>query len=96
MNKEAQEVLNNIVKKEPHELTEADKGFLRARRSYLSTEDMERFADVLSETDAETTDEPEGPTYQELVEEAKALGIKTHRKKAQELKELIAEAKAQN
>lgn len=87
MNKEAQEVLNNIVKKEPYELTEADKGFLRARRSYVSAEDMERFSSVFEDIE-------ETPTlsYQDLVKKAKELGIKHQGVKKAELEQLIAEA----
>ncbi len=48
MNPEAQVVFDTICLKEPHELTDNDIGFLRARRSYLTDEQLNRYADVLS------------------------------------------------
>ena len=46
-------ILQQITKKEPYEMTEADKEFLRARQSYLSDEEREKYAEVLSEIKAE-------------------------------------------
>lgn len=49
MNIEAKEQLEKIVAKEPRNLTEADIGFLKARKSYLSETHKTKFADVLDE-----------------------------------------------
>lgn len=40
-------ILQQITGKNPEELTEADIEFLRARASYLSEEDRQKFAEVL-------------------------------------------------
>jgi hypothetical protein len=47
MNQEAQEVFDRIVALDLHELTDDDKAFLRARASYLSKEQSEKFTSVL-------------------------------------------------
>lgn len=39
--------LQEIIRKEPHELTENDKGFLHARRSYLTAEQISKYHEVL-------------------------------------------------
>lgn len=46
MNPEAEEKLNSVVKKEVAWLTKEDKMFLKARRSYLSEEQLEKFGSV--------------------------------------------------
>lgn len=53
MNQEASEYLEKIVAKEPHELVEEEIAFLRARRDYLSDEQVEKFAEFLT-SDEET------------------------------------------
>jgi len=47
MNKEAVEMLEKILKKDISLLTIQDKGFLKARRSYLTDEQIVRYADIL-------------------------------------------------
>lgn len=48
MNPEAQEYLNKILAKSPIELTEDEKGFLRARSSYLKESQLEEYDSVLN------------------------------------------------
>lgn len=56
MDQESKKILDGILAKEVSALDENEKGFLRARRSYLSNADKERYADVLK---VEETEEPE-------------------------------------
>ena len=49
MNKEAQEFLDAIRAKEPIELNEDEVAFLRARSSYLTGDQREKFAEVLGD-----------------------------------------------
>ena len=49
MAEEFLEILQKIVKKDIFELTDYEKEFLRARRSYLSPKDKKKFAKVLTE-----------------------------------------------
>jgi hypothetical protein len=52
MNPEAREELDRILAIEPAALSESEIGFLRARRSYLTKEQTEVYADVLAEKPA--------------------------------------------
>lgn len=54
MDQKTQEKLNSIVKKEVRNLTEDDIRFLKARRTYLSVQDEEKFKDILVELKSET------------------------------------------
>ena len=54
MNPEAQEYLNKILTKNPSELTEDEKRFLRARRSYLKESQLKEYESVLNQTSVET------------------------------------------
>lgn len=47
MNPEAEEYLKNILKKELHELTPHDIGFMKARISYIGRRSREKFEEVL-------------------------------------------------
>lgn len=47
MNKEAQEIFDRIVAKDPEQLTEPEKSFLRARRGYLKKSQLEEYENVL-------------------------------------------------
>ena len=47
MNPEAQEVLDNILKKTPEELNDEEVRFLRARSSYLNKAQLDEYNDVL-------------------------------------------------
>lgn len=89
MNKEAWDVLNKIILKEPHELTETDRGFLKARRSYLTEDQCEKFRGILNEKEKEENSEE----LEDLREEAKKLGIKSVHlyKDAAKLKKKIEE-----
>lgn len=49
MDTKSQQKLDEIVRKEPAALTEGDKAFLRARKSYLTAEQVSTFADELGE-----------------------------------------------
>jgi hypothetical protein len=64
MNPEAQSELDRILALQPAELSEAEAGFLRARRSYLNEEQRTVFAEVLA------AGEPvaEAPAEEESVE----------------------------
>jgi len=49
MNREAKNKLNEILGKEPVDLTEDEKGFLQARRGYLNERRQVKYRDVLAE-----------------------------------------------
>jgi hypothetical protein len=49
MDEQSRKRLDEILAKEPVALTEHDKGFMRARRSYLTEEQKAVFAEVLAE-----------------------------------------------
>ena len=78
------EKLKLIVEKEVRSLTTADIVFLKARRSYLTQEQLEKFDSVLTEetpeeevVTADRTDvllEGEHPSYRDLQKRAKELG----------------------
>jgi hypothetical protein len=48
MDERSQSIFDKIVKREVRTLTEDDKAFLRARRSYLSVKDLEKFDSILN------------------------------------------------
>ena len=68
MDDKSKEMLKEILSKEPAALTDADKGFLRARSSYLNEEQRSVYAEVLGESQ---TFEPEPETDEEEVETPK-------------------------
>jgi len=47
MEKEALEILKKIISKKVHELNAFEIAFLKARRSYLTKEEKEKFAEIL-------------------------------------------------
>lgn len=49
MNPEAQELLDKILAKEPHELTSDDIGFLKARWMYVGKNSRDKFRSVLEQ-----------------------------------------------
>ena len=49
MNQEAQNYLNSLINKSLHELTPTNITFLRARRSYLTSEQEEKFSVILED-----------------------------------------------
>lgn len=69
MNPEAEALLKKILAKEPVELTEYDKEFLLARRSYVGKVSREKFKDVFRESN-------------EVEEEKPVKEVKEHLKKA--------------
>lgn len=73
MNIEAQAELIRIVAIEPNALTDNDKAVLQARRSYLTKEQSELFADVLAEKPAK--EKPNTLTKNELQAELTARKI---------------------
>jgi hypothetical protein len=91
MNIEAQNELNRILSLEPAALTLDEMAFLRARRSYLNSDQVARFESVL--TDEGQDAEPKAPadmTKRELVAELTARNIPFDPKAKQpELAELL-------
>lgn len=69
MNPEAQEKLEIIRNKEINSLTPGDIVFLRARRSYLNQEELERFSAVLESGKPVIA-------YKDLMNKAKEMGHK--------------------
>lgn len=57
MDEQSKATLDAILAQEPAALSESDKGFLRARRSYLTEHQMSVFAEVLA--DGETSEKAE-------------------------------------
>lgn len=99
---EVRNKLYALVKLEPAALTEANAAFLRARRSYLTKEQVEKFKDILweeypgqnkgmkkGEGKPETVQAKE--SYKSLQERAAKLGIKAVGVKRDELEKLVAE-----
>jgi hypothetical protein len=65
MDAKSKEMLDEILAKEPAAMTDADKGFLRARRSYLNEEQKAVYAEVLADhPEAEETASEESETEQ--------------------------------
>lgn len=78
MNKEAEKMLEKILEKDLSMLTSQDKGFLKARRDYLSKKQKATYAELLSEKEVDNTPkEPEEPEmgYQEMIARGKELGL---------------------
>lgn len=76
MNPEAQEVLKNLLSKDPDQLLPSEREFLRARRDYLTTEQKRIFAEVINETNANVEVESEvevDKTPAERVAEVEAI-----------------------
>lgn len=69
MDQGAQERFDELVRKDPASLTEPEAAFLRARESYLTEEQRERFAAVLA------------PAATAAPEEQEAEEAKTSKKK---------------
>lgn len=104
-------VLDEITSKEPAALTEQNIAFLRARRSYLTGDQLAKFEEVLerkddpadeleelqttTSTDEEVVLDAEKMTYNDLKTEAKELGIKYVGVSKDALAAAVAEAKKQ-
>lgn len=74
MNEEARKILDSLTKKEIAELTPQDIAFMRARRSYMTKDQKNYYAEVLEEK--RTFDElsPDMP-LQELKKYAAEVGL---------------------
>lgn len=88
MDAKSQERLNNILTRDPHELNEDERAFLRARRGYLKKSQLEEYKEVIN-----SDPEPKTPleTWKELYRQAKELGYKGKRVKREELEKFISE-----
>lgn len=110
MNKEAVEMLQKILKKDLSLLTSVDKAFLKARRGYLSDEQIEKFAEILSDYPIveriatpeapqvpQTPEAPVVPTvkFADLLAKGQRMGLKVKIGMKKEIVEaMIAEAEA--
>ena len=107
MNKEAVEMLQKILKKDLSLLTSVDKAFLKARRGYLSDEQIEKFAEILSDSpiverivNLEVPQTPESPVvptvkFADLLAKGQRMGLKVKIGMKKEIVEaMIAEAEA--
>lgn len=65
MNPEAQEELDRLLKLNPEDLTSQDRAFMRARRGYMTNDQMRIFKSVLEER----TVDPEAEVKPEVVNE---------------------------
>lgn len=78
MNKEAVEMLEKILKKDISLLTSVDKAFLKARRGYLSDEQIEKFAEILSDSPiVERIVTPEAPVSPQVPQTPEAPVVPT-------------------
>lgn len=71
MNPEAAEYLKKILQKDPNDLTQSDKDFLKARWQYVGKNSRQKFESFLTESDKKTKKNiPQVPTKPtEAVEE---------------------------
>jgi len=90
LNPEAQKALDNICIKEVHELTETDIGFLKARRSYLTSEMLQKYESILQDK-PQAVDKTETLSYRDLQRHASSLGIKSVGKTYADLIKLVKE-----
>lgn len=91
MNPEAQEFLDNILKKTPEELNDEEVRFLRARSSYLKKSQLEEYKNILKAPNVvkAPVEETEVVSYPELLRQAKELGYTGKRLKRPQLEEFI-------
>jgi|SRR3989304_1352544 len=98
MNPDAKTYLDQILAKNPDSLTEPERIFLRARRGYLKSSQLEEYKSVLeAEEPNRELAEPDGydgqpPTYlstKDLKAKAEGLGIDIKGKNRQEIEDLI-------
>lgn len=102
--REIMEVIESILEKEEGSLTAADIGFLRARRSYLTSDQIHKYPSAFPERAAKKPVEPapseqtnQEPTqsksevsYKDLQKQAQALGMaKVVGKSQEELEDFI-------
>lgn len=74
MDDKSKEMLDEILAKEPAALTDSDKAFLRARRSYLNGEQQAVYAEVLEQTfepEPEVEESQEAESTEKIVEAPK-------------------------
>ena len=71
MDEQSRKMLDEVLAQEPAALTDADKDFLRARRSYLTEEQRHVYAEVFSEQpEAVSSKESQEAESTETVDEA--------------------------
>lgn len=78
MDELSQNKLQNILKKEPLALTDNDKSFLRARQSYLNSNQRKNYAEVLGEEvepEEATPNLGRSRSYRALQGRARELGL---------------------
>ena len=97
MDSRSQEKLAGIVKKDLHELTAPDMVFLRARRGYLTSDQLEKFKSVLEShanvvVEVDATEEI-ALSYKELQARVAAMGFHAIGKTRETLLKIIADAK---
>lgn len=94
----SQERLNEILTKDVSELSAEDRGFLRARRDYLNSEEVSKYESVLSGDSQSSSDESSDNSVKldrnALLAEAKELGIKgANRMKIEQVKAMVDNAR---
>jgi len=94
MIKDWQDTLRDILSKEISSLTERDKSFIRARRSYLTPEQAVYYDAIIMNIPTTKTDNSMKPTnqvsYKALIAKAKELGFKARAgMKRQEIQQMI-------
>ena len=82
MDAQSKEKLAVLLAKDKNDLTDADKAFLKARKSYISVQKQSEMTDILG---GETVDVP----YKKLQARAKELGLKYVGVSKEALKESI-------
>lgn len=93
MDQKAQAYLASLVTKDVAELNDYQKAFLRARRSYLTDEQTEKFASVLNDKPAKENKLEE---YQALTKQAKELKLAIPKgTKLDDLRTMVSEAQSQ-
>lgn len=71
MDEQSRKMLDEILAQEPAALTDADKAFLRARRSYLSEEQKAVYAEALAEQPEVSEESPEAEVLEEAPKKAR-------------------------
>lgn len=76
MDAQSKETFEAIVSREPFDLTEGQKSFLRARSSYLSDDQAKKFADVLKVTPTEDGNDDASDITKMKLDELKEEAVK--------------------
>ena len=88
MNEQARKQLDEILAKQPEELSFDERAFLRARSSYLKKSQVEEYKEVLEAIDEKKPVQNE-LTYKELLRKARELGFKGKPAKRPVLQEFV-------